>query len=92
MLKIKLSVFLKQTKPKIIVNQHMSTMCMRVKKAKKNTKIKKQLDGNIIKNARNLFQLKNKIKRFRNFSQLEKQDTDKTVTVGDFWNNSYIEH
>ena len=55
MLKIKLSVFLKQTKPKIIVNQHMSTMCMRVKKAKKNTKIKKQLDGNIIKNARNLF-------------------------------------
>ena len=35
MLKIKLSVFLKQTKPKIIVNQHVSTMCIGVKKAKK---------------------------------------------------------
>ena len=51
----------KTKQSRIIVNQHVSTMCMREEGrggVERNHEIKKQLEDNIIKNVRNLFRLK----------------------------------
>ena len=42
----------------IIVNQHVSVMCIGVERNQGNQKKKKLLEDNIIKNVRNLFKLK----------------------------------
>ena len=42
----------------IIVNQHVSKMCIGVERNQGNKKKKKLLEDNIIKNVRNLFKLK----------------------------------
>ena len=76
-----LSVFLKQTQPRVIVNQHLLTMRIKVEKTKKTT-TRKQLEFNVNKNVRNLFKLgkenetiKNRmIRDIRNFFQQEKED------------------
>ena len=81
----------KKTQPRLIVNQHVSKICIVVEKNKetKNTKT-------IIINLRNLFRpkienqaIKGRIIRdIKNFEQ----GCHKPVRVGSFYSNSYIEY
>lgn len=55
------------TKKKI--NQHVLAMCMQVKRKQENQKKKKQSEGSIIKDIRNIFRLKKE-------NKAEYQDTE----------------
>ena len=78
-------------KPRIIVNQDVSKLCMEVGK--------KQSKKNIIKSIRNKFKLKKEneamkdrfIKDIRTLFKVE-DDNYKPVSVGNFWNSNYLKN
>ena len=57
------------TSKKKKINQHVLAMCMQVKRKQENQKKKKQSEGSIIKDIRNIFRLKKE-------NKAEYQDTE----------------
>ena len=64
-LKTKLWVFLKQIQPRIIVNQHVSRMCIKVQRNRENQKWKKQSEHEIITAIKALRDIKNLLGKSR---------------------------
>ena len=78
-------VFLKQTQPRILVNQHISTMCVEVERNQENQKQEKQdkiiktIRDRIIRDIKNLFE--------------QEEDYCKPVRVThNFHSNNYIKY
>ena len=89
MLKTKLWVFLKQIQPRIIVNQHVSRMCIKVQGNRENQKWKKQSKHKIITAIKALRDIKNllgKSGNFHNNNYIESESNgDRNNTLSNEW-------